>query len=171
MKALAALLVIVLHGSASAQPRRGPDPQERREAIKQRIRALRAVTLTDELKLDDKALARVLPALSKWDDVIDDLVRKRADIQQRLVAADGRDPKATDRIIDEALANQRAIWDSEDKRLADLRKLLTPGQMARLIIVLPAFERRLQNQLQRAANRRPGQPLDEDDEPPPMRRR
>ena len=38
----------------------------------------------------------------------------------------------------------------EDKRLAELRKILTPAQTARLLIVLPELERKIQNQLRRA---------------------
>ncbi len=188
MKRLVVLLVLTLSSMVSdaiAQPRRGgPDPTaDRRAAIKQRIRVLRAATLTEELKLDEKTLSRVLPALAKWDDVTEDLLKKRVDIQTRIETADPvKDPKAVDRLIDEAVANQKAFWDLEEKRLAELRKILTPGQTARLLIVLPAFERRIQNQLRRAmsnfANRRGGggragggADLDDDEEdgPPPRR--
>jgi hypothetical protein len=148
---------MVLVNVASAQPvprgdrRGGPDPSvDRRAQVKKKIRVLRAATLTDELKLDEKTLAKLLPALAKWDDVTEDLLKKRIDIHQRLVASDGKDPKLVDKIVDEAVANQKAFWELEEKRLAELRRILTPGQAGRLLIVLPAFERRIQNQLRRA---------------------
>lgn len=186
----AAVVVTVLAfaaGPAAAQPRRGGDPaQDRREAVKQKIRGLRAATLTDELNLDEKALSRLLPVLSKWDDVTEDLLKKRIDLLRRLETADQiKDAKQIDRLVDEAIANQRAFWDLEDKRLAELRKILTPPQIARLMIVLPAFERRIQNQLRRAISRGAGPARggaranpnvdpddDEDDDlgPPPRRR-
>jgi hypothetical protein len=157
------LLILMVSSVAVAQPRDrrgGPDAAaDRRAAIKQRIRVLRAATLTEELKLDEKALSRVLPVLAKWDDVTEDLLKKRVDIQTRIEAAGGKDPKATDKLIDEAVANQKAFWDLESQRLAELRKILTPGQTAKLLIVLPQFERRIQNQLRRAlsnAQRRGG---------------
>lgn len=176
--------LLTLSSIALAQPRDrrgGPDPAaDRRTAIKQRIRVLRAATLTEELKLDEKTLSRVLPTLAKWDDVTEDLLRKRVDIQQRIEAADPtKDPKGVDRLIDEAVANQKAFWDLETARLAELRKILTPGQTAKLLIVLPQFERRIQNQLRRAmanfANRRGGRAgggadLDDDDDDLPPRR-
>lgn len=153
-------LVAALGATVSAQPRdRRGDPQQqpavdRREAIKKKIRVLRAATLTDELKLDEKALSRLLPVLAKWDDVTEDLLKKRADVQRRLATADAvKDPRQVDKLIDEAIATQKAFWDLEDKRLAELRRILTPAQIARLLIVLPAFERRIQNQLLRAINR------------------
>ena len=84
MRAWLALFAVLLLGTslaggiALAQPRpakeqsRLPDPQvDRRTEIKKKIRVLRAATLTDELKLDEKALARLLPTLAKWDDVTD----------------------------------------------------------------------------------------------------
>jgi len=158
----ALLILLVVASSAGAQPRgpQRPAPAiDRREVIKQRIRVLRAATLTDELNLDEKALARLLPVLSKWDDVTEDLLRKRVDLQRRMAAPDAAtDPKAIDRMIDEAVANQKSFWDLEDKRLAELRKILTPVQVARLLVVLPAFERRIQNQLRRAINHRAGGP-------------
>ena len=154
MRALVIALLVALGLPAAAQPRQGANAQDRREAIKKKIRVLRAATLTDELKLDEKALSRLLPVLAKWDDVTEDLLKKRADVQRRLATAETvKDGRAVDKLIDEAIANQKAFWDLEDKRLAELRKILTPQQIARLLIVLPAFERRIQNQLLRAINR------------------
>src|SRR5438093_404399 len=104
MRVTAAIVLVLVAGLTSfAQPQRGgqrgrggPQPTlaERREAIKNRIRGLRAQTLTQELKLDDKTLARLLPLLSKWDDVTDKLIVERVDINRRIVTADQiRDPK------------------------------------------------------------------------------
>ena len=177
------IVLLLLSSIAIAQPRdrRGDPTAARRTAIKQRIRVLRAATLTEELKLDERALSRVLPVLAKWDDVTEDLLKKRVDIQGRIEATDGKDPKATDKLIDEAVANQKAFWDLEGQRLAELRKILTPAQTAKLLIVLPQFERRIQNQLRRALsnaqNRRGGgraaDPTfdDEDDDMTPRRGR
>jgi hypothetical protein len=187
------LLMVFVTSGVVAQPRNrtGPDPQppvaqDRREAIKKRIRVLRAATLTDELNLDEKALSRVLPVLAKYDDVTEDLLKKRLDIHGRLTAADPvKDPRGVDRIVDEAIANQKAFWQLEEQRLAELRKILTPGQIARLLIVLPEFERRIQNQLRRAMVRgaagaagqrgarggNRGLDLDDDDDDPTPTRR
>jgi hypothetical protein len=156
MRAL--LLLLCFATVAVAQPRQGPQKpgdtqgaQDRREAIKKRIRVMRAATLTDELKLDEKTLSRLLPVLAKYDDVTEDLLKKRVAVIARLNAADTvKDPKAVDKIVDEAVAIQRAFWDLEEKRLAELRKILTPPQIAKLLVVLPEFERRIQNQLARA---------------------
>ena len=188
MRALLVLCLLATVAHAQPRARRAPadTTQDRREAIKKKIRVLRAATLTDELNLDEKSLAKLLPALAKWDDVTEDLLRKRVDIQRRLENVDPKDHKAIDKLIDEAVANQKSFWELEEKRLAELRKILTPPQIAKLIVVLPAFERRIQNQLRRAiargragdAGRRGGaggelvEDIDfEDDDGPPVPRR
>jgi hypothetical protein len=168
IRALAlALAVFVAAPAVYAQPA-GPPGIARRERIKKKIRAMRAFTLTEELQLDETTAGRLFPALAKWDDEFDKLLQQRADIEKRLRAADAiKDPRALDKLIDEAVANQRAFWDAQDKRLAELRKILTPAQTARLLVVLPALERKIENQLRRAikgAGPRAGKPeLDDDD--------
>src|SRR5215468_9932265 len=150
--------------SAQAQPRRaGPaaaapaGAAQRREEIKKRIRSMRAYTLTEELKLDPDIAGQLFPLLARYDDETDRLLEKRVEVQRRLRRAETmRDPRAVDRLIDEALANQRGFRDLEDRRLAELRKILTPFQTAKLLVVLPDFERRIQNQLRKAIGQRPG---------------
>jgi Spy/CpxP family protein refolding chaperone len=160
-----------------ADPARGPD---RREQIKKKVRALRAYTLTDELALDEQTAARLFPVMSRYDDDFDRLLEQRVEVQRRLRRADAlKDARAIERLIDEAVANQRGFWDLQDKRLQALRKILTPAQIAKLLIVLPAVERRIENQLRKAiVQRRPGSTVDDDDDqepderaPPPRRPR
>ena len=183
IRSLLVLLVVSLAVPAAAQPGEGragagPQQQARREAIKKKIRALRAYTLTEELQLDEATAAKLFPVLAKYDDVTDKLLVTRVDLTRRLREAEQlRDPRAVDRLIDETIANQKAFRDLEDKRLAELRKILTPEQTARILVVFPEFERKIQNQLRRAiakrdAGRQQGNPgrlrggddLDEDDD-------
>lgn len=152
MRVIVVLLVALLATPAVAQPAT-PAP-DRREKVKQRIRALRAYTLTEQLDLDEATAAKLFPALAKWDDEFDKLLLARADIQRRLEATT-KASKDIDKLIDEAVANQRALWDAEAQRLAQLRKILTPAQTARVLVVLPAMERKIQNQLRRAVQKRP----------------
>ena len=188
------LALLGLAAPADAQPRRGgpagplgpldrrdgegPGRIERRELIKKKIRAMRAYTLTEELALDEQTAGRLFPVLARYDDETDKLLEKRVDIQRRLRHADSvKDPKAIERLLDEAVANQRAFWDLEDKRVADLRKVLTPVQAAKLLVVLPALERKIQSQLRKAIVKRhtggTADDTDDDQEPdeiaPPSR--
>jgi hypothetical protein len=191
------VLVLGVAANAAAQPRRGgpggtdahgaaqPGPIERREQIKKKIRAMRAYTLTEELSLDDQTSGKLFLLLARYDDQTDKLLERRVDLQRRLRHAETiRDQRALERLIDDALANQRAFWALDDQRVADLRKILMPVQVAKLLVVLPALERRIQNQLRKAiVQSRPGaapSALDEDDDlqpdeftppPKPPRRR
>jgi hypothetical protein len=179
-RALVILVVLLAGVPALAQP---PPNQQRREQIKQKIRTLRAYALTSELNLDEKTGGKLWPVLARYDDELDKLLQQRVDLQRRLSAAGQvQDPKLLDRLVDEAIANQKGFWSVEERRLAELRKILTPAQTARLLVVFPAFERRIQNQLRRAIAqpRRPAGPAtqldeDEDDDPvedePPRRKR
>lgn len=155
---------------------------ERRERLKQRIRAMRAFRLTEALALDEATAGRLFPLLSRYDDETDKLLEKRLDMQRRLQRASSmQDPRVIDRLIDEAVVTQRAIREAEDRRLGELRKLLTPLQVARLLVVLPALERKIENQLRKAIVRGPAERGDRDededegegDEPaaPPLRPR
>jgi hypothetical protein len=188
------VLLGVLGSFATAQPRRGgpdgSDPPaagttERREQIKKKIRAMRAYTLTEELALDEQTAGRLFPVLARYDDETDRLLEKRIEVQRRLRRVDTirdprADPRAIERLIDEAIAVQHSFRDLEDRRIAELRKILTPAQAARLLVALPELERKIQNQLRRAivqhrpgAGRRSGAAgADDDDdrepdEPPP----
>lgn len=154
---------------ADAQPRRGPNGEpgapeaplerperrdrkaERRAQVKKKIRAMRAYTLTEELSLDEATAGRLFPVLARFDEETDRLLERRVDLQRRLRRVDPtRDPRAIDRTIDEAVANQRSFAELEDRRIADLRKILTPVQTARLLVVLPVLERRIETQLRNA---------------------
>jgi Spy/CpxP family protein refolding chaperone len=150
--ATGALCLAAALGPAAAQPRRGPPAAAaRREELKKQIRAMRAYKLTSELGLDEATATRLFPVFARFDDETDKLVDKRVDLQRRLNQADAMpDARAVDRLIDEAVANQRALRDLEDRRLTELRKILTPPQVAKLLVVLPAMERQLQNQLRQA---------------------
>ncbi|HEX7702247.1 MAG TPA: hypothetical protein VF403_16025 [Kofleriaceae bacterium] len=142
-------------GQTPPKPNQQQQQREtKRERVKKRIRALRAYTLTEELGLDETDAGKLFPVLAKFDDDFDRLLTERQQLQQQLDGAGNlKDKRAIDKLIDQALANQRATWDVEDKRIAEIRKILTPAQVARMLIVLPALERRIQNQLRNAVGK------------------
>ena len=174
---LALVLLAAFTGGArlaSPQPHPGKNKETKIERVKKRVRALRAYTLTEELGLDTGAAGKLFPVLSKYDTEFDRLLAARGGLNKSLDAAgDLKDAKAIDKLIDQMIATQRALWDLEEKRIAELRKILTPAQTARLLVVLPALERKLQNQLRKAAQggkaanarRMEADPDDDDGEP------
>ena len=157
---LACVLLAGFAASASAQPG-GPGRAKETtvERVKKRVRALRAYTLTEELGLDTESAGKLFPVLAKFDDDFDHLLGSRGQLTKALDGAgDFKDPKAVDKLIDQMLANQRAVWELEEKRIAELRKVLTPAQTARLLVVLPTLERKIQRQLRNAAQGQSGGP-------------
>lgn len=151
------ILVTVILGAAVDARAQAPGQtapagqQAKRERIKQRILAMRAALLTTELQLDEQTAAKLFPVLSKYDDRFAALLRDNADLRKQAQDAYQRgDDKTLDELIDKIVANQRARWDTEEARFKDVRKVLTPQQAARIFVVLPQIDRRIQNQLRRA---------------------
>lgn len=127
------------------RPAAAPPADSKREQIKRKLLALRAFRLTEELRLDETSAARVFPVLSKYDPQLEQLTTERLlllrQLRGTLTAA------AADDVINRAVANRRALLDLEERRLADLRKVLTPQQTARLLVVLPEIETQLKRQI------------------------
>lgn len=169
------LLALALFGGvAEAQPPgQTPSTQNnRREAIKKKIRIMRGNTLTVELHLDEPAANKLFPLLARYDDELDKLLEQKVALARRLREAKAGD-SGVDKLVDEAVANQKALWGSEEHRLQELRKILTPVQVAKLLVALPEFERKIQNQLRKAIEKQQ-EPADDDDlpdAPPPPRKR
>lgn len=127
---------------------------DRREQIKRKLLALRAYRLTEELALDETSAARVFPVLAKYDPQLEQLIIERAAMAKELRA--GPTGPAAEDLVNRAVANRRALFELEEKRLAELRKVLTSRQTARLLVVLPEIETQLKQQIRRAVRNRGG---------------
>lgn len=134
------------HADRTAQrgPGAGPGAKDKRERVKQRIRAMRALILSEELELDEATAGKLAPILNRFDDEMTRLLTERAQLRAELrTALDAGDDKRLGQTTDRLVANQDARWDTERKRFADLRRLLSPRQAARLLDVLPEIDRRI----------------------------
>ena len=159
---LVVLVAMTIGGAARAQAPGDTPPtnQQKVERVKQRILALRAARLTSELNLDEKQAAKLFPVLSKYDDTFAKLLKEAVELRkQAQAAAEKNDDAALNDIIDKLVANQRQRWDTQEARFKDVRKVLTPEQAARLLVVLPQIDRQISNQLRKALGR-PGRGSD-----------
>lgn len=139
------------HRSTAQSDQAQPRSPARREKLKRHVRTLRAYALTDQLSLDESTGNRLWPVLARWDDEIDRLVQERRELVRQLDAAStNRDVRAVERLLDAVAANHRAFGHAEDQRIIELRKILPPVQVARLLVAVQKFERKLQRKLQRA---------------------
>jgi Spy/CpxP family protein refolding chaperone len=120
------------------------NPEQLRKEVLERMRALRAWRIVDELKLDETASARLFPILARFDDREMALAAERRDIAKELrdeVAARHPDDGKLMKAIDKLLANRTRRHALMDERIKELRKVLTPVQQAKLALLLPSIER------------------------------
>jgi Spy/CpxP family protein refolding chaperone len=142
---------------ASARP--GADAkvkgEGKRAKIRQRIRALRAWMITESLDLDEAAAGKLFPVLNKYDDELEKVLLEGRGLRDQLEQSiDADDESAIDGLVDQMVAHQQTLWDLQAKRFAAVRKVLTAKQAARILVVLPEIDRRIQNQIRKAAGRR-----------------
>jgi Spy/CpxP family protein refolding chaperone len=127
---------------AGADDHRSPD-QLRKEVL-ERMRALRAWRIVEGLKLDETTSARLFPVLARYDEREMTIASERHQLIHELVTAteaprpdDARITAAINRLLANR-AKQRVL---EDDRIKDLRKVLSPTQQAKLVMLLPRLER------------------------------
>jgi Spy/CpxP family protein refolding chaperone len=145
----------------AAEDHRSPD-QLRKEVL-ERMRALRAWRIVEGLKLDEATSARLFPILARYDEREMAIATERRDLMHELGALadaphpdDARITAAINRLL-AMRAKQRGL---EDDRIKDLRKVLTPAQQAKLVMLLPRLEREFARWVHEVAGHR-GQPDDE----------
>jgi hypothetical protein len=103
---------------------------------RKKARAMRAYTLTEELSLDEQTAAKLFPMLARYDGEADKIETRRAEIRRKLAATTPRTATGEiNALVDESIANQKWQRDLEDRRLADLRKILTALQVARVVTI------------------------------------
>jgi len=167
---LAGAVLAAGSGVASAEaPRRAPaavaptagadkrSPEQLRKEVLERMRALRAWRIVDELKLDETTSARLFPILAKYDDQELTLADERRDIAQEIrtqLAAPHPDDAKLTATINRMLANRTKKHALRDERFKELRKVLTPVQQAKLVLLLPRLEREFAQSIREVA----GQP-------------
>lgn len=132
-------------------------PEELRRDVVERMRAMRAWKLTEALKLDEATSAKLFPVLARFDDKEMDLGKERNEIMRGLnaeVEAPKPDNARLTQYVDRMLAlrvKQRAI---EDDKVKELRKVLTPLQQARLMMILPRIEQHFRERMREAREER-----------------
>lgn len=149
--ALALAFAVATPAVAVAQPAPGVRKRQgkgakvgKREKVKERIRAMRAWVLTEQLELDAATAEKLFPVLSRYDDELARLLGERKRLRAELATArQGGDRVAIGALLDKLVANQRARWAAEEQRFADLRALLTPEQAADLLDLLPEVDRKI----------------------------
>lgn len=125
--------------------------EDKREKVRQRIRALRAWRLTEALDLDEKTASALFPVINRYDGRFQKLTAAGARLHRdlRRSVADGDDAR-TDELVDELVEHQRQLWELQEARFRDVRKVLTPEQAARILILLPEIDRAIHAEIRKA---------------------
>lgn len=165
----AGLLAALLPSPASAQPPDPPEPRAitdgsepeprsaRRERVRQRIRAMRAWYLTEELDLDDATATRLFPVLSKYDGKLAEVHQRGVELRRALRRAmSGRRPDQTsiDRLMDDLLTHYDNLYRVQRDRLVAVRRVMSPSQSARLVLILPRLDDAVRREIERTTKKR-----------------
>lgn len=147
------VVVVASGGVARAQPGLGGDPrtpEQLRQEVAERMRSLRALKIAETLALDQATSARLFPLLAKYDQRRGALQKEGRDIKRELraesAAATPNGAKLT-AAVDRLLANRGKRRALEEEKIREVRKVLTPVQQARLVLLLPRIERHYARQL------------------------
>jgi hypothetical protein len=138
------------HDRRAHRGERVAEIEDKRARVRQRIRALRVARLTEALDLDERTAARLFSILDRYDERFAGLTAELSERRHRLrEALEGRsaDGAALDALVDEMLARQRALFELQEQRYRDVRRVLTAEQAARLLVVLPELDRRLHREI------------------------
>jgi Spy/CpxP family protein refolding chaperone len=145
-------------GGDQAQAR-GTSRDRLRQEIFDQIRAMRMWKVTEELKLDEAAAAKVFPLLAKYDERQREVFRERGGLFHELhglMRSPGPDPAKLTAVIDRMAANQIKRLSLEEDRLKDLRRVLTPVQQAKFILLLPQLEESVRRKIREVVGRERG---------------
>jgi Spy/CpxP family protein refolding chaperone len=134
----------------------GRSPEQLRQEVLARMRALRAFRIVDTLKLDEATSGRLFAILSRYDDREVEIATERHQVF-RTLREDADAPHPDDARLNADLnrlaairAKQRQL---EDERIREVRKVLTPAQQAKLVLLLPRLERDFAHWIHQAADR------------------
>ena len=123
MRIALALLVVVMVASPVAA-----EPVSRAEAV------------VDALGVDEPIARKLIELLTAHDQELAKLQRKRSEYKRQLVSAHHLDAKAVDRLLDDALQNQRALADADLRLVARVRQLVPAPKAVQLLFLLSATE-------------------------------
>lgn len=145
----AMMLTLTLALPAAAQ---GPLAQKR-AALKQQVTDYMIQQLTQQVPLDAPTATRVREIWVRYQDQIEGVHREQGmimkELKSLLAAAQPNDARLT-QLSDQALANKLKVEQLDNQRALELRRVLTPVQLAKVIVISPALRRQVQQQFWKA---------------------
>ena len=125
----------------------------------QRVEQFKKLRMIEALKLDDDTSVRFFAKYSKHEDVMRDINKQRDELIDQL--QDMRRSNSNGDDMEKIFANLTALdtkqAEERQRFLGDLKSVLTPAQIADLIIFERNFARNLRQLMQEMTQRRQGQ--------------
>jgi hypothetical protein len=172
---LGLLSFLAMGTTARAQPAPVPpvppvadqrSPEQLRKEVLDRMRALRAFKIVEALKLDEATSGRLFPILARYDDREMAIAAERhglmRELREETETAHPDDARLL-ATLNKLQANRAKQHAMHDDRVKEVRRVLTPVQQAKLVLLLPRLERDFAGWIHEASGR--GGPPSFGDEP------
>jgi Spy/CpxP family protein refolding chaperone len=114
-----------------------------REQIIDKLRAERMWKLTEALRLDEPTAARLFPLMAKYDEQEKAMGKERGEIVRDLrlaLEAPTPDNARIDALVSQLTAFRARRHALEAEKAAAVRKVLTPAQMGKLLLLAPKID-------------------------------
>jgi Spy/CpxP family protein refolding chaperone len=152
MHCLQISLFLLFVGAASAQPREGPRrvPPWAPEDRMRRVEQFKKVRLMEELKLKDEESIRFFSRYDKFEDELRGLERERNGVIDDLDSLLKQDKKGQvyQKDFDELVAIGQKVADARMRFYNEIRGILTPEQVAKVIVFERDFGKELRDIIQ-----------------------
>ena len=152
VRPLICLLVLAVPAAALGRP----DDDAMRAKVRDRVRALRTARLIELIDLDEASAARLFTVLNRYDDQLEPVLRDMGEARREMraqIESGKPDAAKLNKLVDRVIAGREKMQKIENERLREIRKVMTPVQMARIVVVLPQVDQFIQRQLKRALKR------------------
>lgn len=147
-------------GHSPAGPREGM-----REEVMNRIRTMRMIRITEELKPDEETAGKMFAILTRADDEERELWKQQRELYRQLRDAarvDKPDQAKLKALVDQIVAGHGRRATIEDEKIKALRRILSPVQAAKLVLLLPEIDHGIRRDLRRFMDGRDGDKRDDD---------
>lgn len=155
------VIVVVIAALLLAWPAlAGPAEREQRHREAQdKIHTLRLMKLVEALDLDEKTGIKVARVLKNADEARRKLHQRAQDkmhaLKAEAEASQPRDKEIT-RLVDELLSIRREMHALEENEFQELRKVFTPVQQGKFVLVMHHFREKVEKMLHREKRRHRG---------------
>ncbi len=143
---IAAAVALTSVAVAHAEWGEGRRDRGDKQRMMERVELIKMWKLTEALDLDQETAAKLFPLMNEFNQKQRDLRQMRSEAMKQMkeeIDKDASDPAALRSLIDGFKQNERDMTEMRIQRLDALSEVLTDEQIAKMIALVPRFERRV----------------------------